>query len=192
MMNSLRTPSILREPTRRRGAAVGLLLAASLLLSACGDDAAAPDPAADDVGSVADQAADVLEDADVDVQAEGTATVEFMGETFELTADEQFGCFLTEDGGSDGAVDFTATDDATVEQNGGRALGVDWAGDSPDSAMIVLTTVDGREWTGPTEPGGVDATVAGSTADVRATVSAFDGDSGRDEAELTVRITCGS
>lgn len=77
-------------------------------------------------------------------------------------------CFLTEDGGSDGAIDLTDALSAN-----GDDLSVDWAGDSPSSARLSIEMADGTEYTTPAfgiTPENFRATVSGRSATVETTV----------------------
>lgn len=73
--------------------------------------------------------------------ARHSAEVQFMGETYQMTADGSFGCFLSGDGGSQGGISFDGEDDQ------GNRLVLDWAGDSPDATVVDLELADGTEWT---------------------------------------------
>jgi len=179
---------------------LAIAMAAALLLMACGGDDEGADAAADtatdaqdladeaeemadDAEDLADDAAEQLEDAGVDADSqEAYADLTFQGETLRIPADENFGCFLTEDGGSDGAVDFSGTDDAGTE------LEVSWAGDTPEeSSRISITYADGGEWLG---TAALDVTLDGSTAaQVSGMVFDLGGGTG-EEAEATVDIVC--
>lgn len=179
-------------------------MAAALLLMACAGDEEGPDAAADDAAAdaqeladdaeqladdaeqIAEDATEQLEDAGVDTDAQDAyADLTFQGETLRIPADESFGCFLTEDGGSQGAIDFSGTDDAGTE------LEVSWAGDTPEaSSRISIVFADGGEWITPAGGAVLDVTLDGSTAaQVSGTVLDLGGGTG-DEAEVTVDIVC--
>jgi|GEM_PF-4406513 len=192
------SPATIRMPStrvRRLAAAA----AAALLLAACGgdeaSDAVADSPEelvedaeelADDAEEIAEDAQEQLDDAGVDTEAGGYAEVVFQGETLRLEADEQFGCFITADGGSDGAVNFSGRDEA------GNEVSLGWAGDTPElSTGVRLTLADGSDWTTPAGAGGdLQVTISGSrSAVVSGTLVALDGSS--DEADVVVRPICG-
>jgi ABC-type glycerol-3-phosphate transport system substrate-binding protein len=165
-----------------------LLVAALLALAACGggESTTTDDAGGDvvqDVGEVADAAQEQLDDAGVSTDQPGTAVVTFMGETLDFTAVESFGCFIIEDGGSQGAVDFEGT------SSDGAEVVIDWAGDSPDSASASLTTADGTEWTTPFIDPVVDVTVTGTSAEVSATLLSLA--DGVTTADLVARPSCG-
>lgn len=189
--------------TSPRRSHLAVALAAALLLTACGGDAGTSDEAADaepetavdaqdvaedaqemaeDAEQLTEDAAEQLEDAGVDTDSQDAyAEVVFEGETLRIPADDSFGCFLAEDGGSDGALDFTGSDEA------GNEISVGWAGDTPEaSSLISLTLADGSEWR---TDAPLDVTISGSTsAEVSATLTSLDGSGS--EADIVVRATC--
>lgn len=171
--------------TTPRHSRLVVALAAALLLTACGGDAGTSDDAqemAEDAGQLAEDAAGQLEDAGVDTDSQDAyAEVVFEGETLRIPADESFGCFLTDDGGSDGALVFAGSDEA------GNEISVGWAGDTPEeSSLISLMLADGSEWR---TDAALDVTFSGSTsAEVSATLTALDGSGA--EADIVVRPTC--
>lgn len=181
---------------RRRRVAAGLVTA--LLLAACGGDDpsdAAPDSAEesldetdeleDGAGDLADDAEEQLDDAGVDTGAGGYAEVQFQGEMLRVEAAEgMLSCFITEDGGSEGAISFEGTDEA------GNVVTVDWAGDTPEiSGMVNVDLADGSEWTTPMTGAGMDVTITGGSAVVSATLVAVAGTG--EEADVVVRPACG-
>ena len=143
------------------------------------EDATADDT--EEVEDVADEAQETLDDAGVDTEAGGSAEVQFLGETYAMTADESFGCFLTADGGSQGTVNFDGEDEQ------GNRLMIDWAGDSPDTAVISFEFADGTEWTTPFDGADVDVTLTPPSAVVATTlVSLTDGA----QEDLVARPIC--
>lgn len=167
-----------------------LLLATTLALVACGSDPAdevgdvaeevgdVAEDAGDDLGEVVDEAAEALDDAGVDTERDGVATATLNGDAYTFQAAESFGCFLLEDGGSQGAISFDGTDDA------GNELSVDWAGDSPDSVMAEIT-VDGTTWRN-AFGADVEATPGNDEASFSTTVLLPDST----EGTLDVEISC--
>lgn len=153
-----------------------VLAAAVLVLAGCGGEDPAADAGAaatdagdaaeevaDDLEDVAEDAQDTLDEAGIDPDAGGVAEVEFRGETYTIDAAERFGCFIIEDGGSQGAVDFDGSDAA------GNAVTIGWAGDSLDSSFLEFVAADGTEYQLPIGRE-VDVTIEGSAATVRGTV----------------------
>lgn len=192
----MRTTVNANRPARPRRVAAGL--AAVLLLAACGGDDlpdAAPDGAeevldqadelADGAGDIAEDAQEQLDDAGVDTDVGGYAEVQFQGETLRVEAAEgMLSCFITEDGGSDGAISFEGSDEA------GNVVTVDWAGDTPDlSGMVNVELADGSEWTTPLAAPAMDVTITGGSAVVSATLVAVAGTG--EEADVVVRPACG-
>ena len=183
----------MRHPHR----AISLLAGAAVVLALAGcsgdpagdadDDAGATAGAAaegeGDTAGAAEQAQETLDQAGIDVNAAGTAQVEFMGETHTLDAAEQFGCFIVEDGGSEGAVNFDGSDDA------GNELYVEWAGDSTEFGRIDFTATDGTGWTTlfGTE---LEVIIDGSSAEVSSTMVRETGGDATEE-QLTASLACG-
>lgn len=190
-----------RTRTRESRVAVAAVVL-GLVLTACGGDDDADDTASDDVQETDDAAADaaddaetelgdaaadaeqVLEDAGIDVDAEGVGEVSFLGTTYVFTAAESFGCFILEDGGSDGAVSFTGT------AEDGSEIEVDWAGDSTDFAYVDIVIADGTEYQTGFADGGVEVSVDGSTAEVSTQVGQVGVIDGQPES-LSGTFTCG-
>lgn len=173
--------------TSRTFAAVA---AAALLLTACGsDDTIADGDSADvgDIGEVADEAAEILEEEGVDTDGgPATATLDLDGETYEFVNEEPFGCFLSEDGGSMGAIDFTA------ELDDGTEFAVEWAGDTPElSSRLELTFPDGNSGWNLGFDGGFDTVeITDPNATVVGTVTRFGVDASGEQAEATVELSC--
>jgi hypothetical protein len=118
--------------------------------------------------------------------AGGVAEVTLGDLSLTFSTDQRMGCFVVEDGGSDGAVSFKATDDA------GRRFFADWAGDSPGSELVELSLPGGVEWSsmGAADPA-VEVTVSGASAVLSATLAARDAETGSNTNErLSATITC--
>lgn len=103
-----------------------------------------------------------------------------------FSTNQRMGCFVVEDGGSDGAVSFEATDDA------GRKFYAEWAGDSPGSELVELSQPGGAEWSSTrAADSAVEVTVSGASAVLKATLAAWDAETGSNtEERLSATITC--
>lgn len=154
--------------------------AALVLVSGCSSSSDEPDGPLD-----IDLNNEELEDAVADEVSEpelSYAEVTFLGSSMRFQAEDEFGCFMTEDGGSMGSVDFTGFSAA-----GDRVM-VDWAGDSVDSAIVSVDLADGTEWTTPFVEGGVSAEISGDTAEVTAGLVSLT--SGDDSEPFSATVVC--
>jgi len=172
----------MRRPAR---APQPLTVALTLLFVACGgggdgqgtDDFGEP-------GNAFDRAEDVLEDEGIDLAAEGSAEVRFMGQVRTIPAAPRLGCFLVVDGGSDGAVDFNGT------REDGLEIELEWAGDNRAGAFIEIIDVDGTRYRSAYDSG-VEATIHDGTSATVAGTVIEEGDPDRQELPVTVEVTCG-
>ena len=154
---------------------------ACLLLTACGPDT---EPSKE---SLSDEAAEILESQGVDTDGgPATATLTLNGETYEFTNDEPFGCYLTESGGSMGAIDFTA------ELEDGTEFAVEWAGDTPElSSRLELVFPGGSSgWNLGFNGQFSMVEITDPTATVSGTVSRFGLEGAGEQAEATVNLFC--
>lgn len=167
--------------TTARSLAAVALGGAALMLSACSaGDEGSDSPAGFDTDEVEAQIEDQVADP-----GESYAEITFRGATVRYDAVESFGCYLTEDGGSMGALDFTG-----VAEDGSEVT-LGWAGDTPElSSMASIEFADGTEWTTPfTEPE-FDISVTDTTAEL-STVLVPAGAAGDSEA-MTASVVCNS
>lgn len=167
--------------TRTNGSLLPVALAsvvAALIVTGCtsGDDEPAG-PLDLDTGAAEDIAQDAVSDPE-----ETYAEITFQGQTTRFAGDGAFACFLTEDGGSMGAVDFSGV------SADGDEVNIGWAGDSPDSGIVSLDTTDGTEWTTPLAGGGVTAAISGDTAEVTAELASFT--SGAELEPFAATVVC--
>jgi len=142
-----------RSRGRPRRAGVFLALLASVLLAACGGDEG-PAPAGDAGVS-----------AEAGASQGPSVTVRLGDETLEFTGGR---CFVTESGGSQGGISVSKA--RTAE---GVELGIDWAGDSPNSSMVRIEWPDGTQLEASgfgASPDAFEVSVSGSSATVRTTM----------------------
>lgn len=134
----------------------------------------------DDSGTAAEEAQETLDEAGIDINAPGTAEVQFMGETYTLDAAAQFGCFIAPDAGSDGTVNFDGSDEE------GNELYVEWSGDS--GGRVDFRTADGTGYTTVFETE-LDVAIDGSSAEVGSTMTPETSADGQEQ--LTASLACG-
>ncbi len=162
----------------------GVTVSLALVIASCssGDDGA-ENPAGIDT----DEAEAILEDAMSDPE-ESYAEVTFQGSTVRYEGEGDFACFLTDDGGSMGSVDFNG-----VNADGDTVM-VDWSGDSPDSAIVSLELADGTQWDTPIGASdAVKAEITEPSAEITAEVSSFnDADVGREYEQFSATVVCPS
>lgn len=167
-----------------RRISIGSRAAASMacfLLAACGSDT---EPSPEDF---IEEAEEILQQQGVNTDGGlATATMMLNGETYEFSTDEPFGCYLTESGGSMGAVDFTA------ELEDGTGFAVGWAGDTPElSSRLELMFPGGSSGWNLGFGGQFDTVeITPPTATLTATVSRFGIEGAGEQAEATVNLSC--